>query len=173
MSVSLILGGSRSGKSQRAEALALEHAGPVTYIATAPRIAKDEDWDARIRTHQERRPADWTNHEVPLELTAALRDLDQADGLILVDCLTLWVSNQLHASEEGLPAATADLVEQLEKAQGRVVIVSDEVGSGVHPETSLGRRFRDAQGIANQRVAAVASHVELIVAGLVVPVKGP
>ncbi|MBW2241944.1 MAG: bifunctional adenosylcobinamide kinase/adenosylcobinamide-phosphate guanylyltransferase [Deltaproteobacteria bacterium] len=171
MPLTLLLGGARSGKSRRAEELALAHDGPVIYVATAPEISDDPEWTARIATHRERRPASWTTLEAPLELAETLRTQCHADTFVLVDCLTLWLSNWLHAGNTASQAAET-LERILPKLPGRIVMVSNEVGSGVVPARASGRRFRDAQGVLNQRVAALADRVELMVAGIPLTVKG-
>ncbi|MCP5057163.1 MAG: bifunctional adenosylcobinamide kinase/adenosylcobinamide-phosphate guanylyltransferase [bacterium] len=171
MPLTLLLGGARSGKSRRAEELAFAHEGPVIYVATAPEIPEDPEWTTRIAAHRERRPTSWTTHETPLELVETLRTECREDAFVLVDCLTLWLSNWLHAGNTAIEAAEA-LEEILPELPGRIVIVSNEVGSGVVPASTSGRRFRDAQGVLNQRVAALAENVELMVAGIPLAVKG-
>ena len=164
--VSLILGGARSGKSARALALA---GPPHLFIATAE--ALDEEMRDRIRRHKAGRGTSWGLVEEPLELAEALRS-HAADGTTLVvDCLTLWLSNLIHR-ERDIGAATDALVAALGDAPGRVVLVSNEVGMGLAPMTALGRDFRDAQGRLNQRIAGVADHVEFIAAGLPLVLKG-
>lgn len=165
--VSLILGGARSGKSARA--LALAPAPPRVFIATAE--ALDQEMRERIRHHQAERGADWGLAEAPLELEAALRAHASAGTTVVVDCLTLWLSNILHARRE--PDAEAEaLLRALAEVEGRVVLVSNEVGMGLAPANALGRAFRDAQGRLNQRVAAAADHVEFVAAGLPLVLKG-
>lgn len=171
MPVTLLLGGARSGKSRRAEELASAHEGPVIYVATAPEIPEDPEWTDRIATHRKRRPASWTTHETPLELVETLRSECREDAFVLVDCLTLWLSNWLHGGKTASEAAAA-LEGILPDLSGRIVMVSNEVGSGVVPASTSGRLFRDAQGVINQRVAALAENVELMVAGIPVQVKG-
>jgi adenosylcobinamide kinase/adenosylcobinamide-phosphate guanylyltransferase len=163
----LILGGARSGKSRLAEARAKEGGLPVTYIATGQ--ALDEEMAARIAHHQSRRPQEWPTVEVPLRLAAALANEAAPDRCLLVDCLTLWLSNLLLAGAEGeeVPA----LLEALPALPGRVILVSNEVGWGVVPANALARRFTDEQGRLNQRVAALCDRVSLTVAGLAVELK--
>ena len=164
--VSLILGGARSGKSARALALA---GPPHLFIATAE--ALDEEMRDRIRLHKAGRGASWGLVEEPLELAEALRS-HAADGTTLVvDCLTLWLSNLIHR-ERDPEAETGRLIEALAAAPGRVVLVSNEVGMGLVPLTALGRDFRDAQGRLNQRIAGAADHVEFVAAGLPLVLKG-
>jgi len=164
--VSLILGGARSGKSARALALA---AAPHVFIATAE--ALDGEMRGRIARHKAERGADWGLVEEPLELAGAVRANAAEGTTLVVDCLTLWLSNLTHR-ERDLEAETGRLVAALAAAPGRVVLVSNEVGMGLAPMNALGRDFRDAQGWLNQRIAGVADHVEFVVAGLPLVLKG-
>jgi adenosylcobinamide kinase/adenosylcobinamide-phosphate guanylyltransferase len=165
--MTLVLGGARSGKSIVAEGLVVEYAEEtnlgVTYVATgiAP-TAEDADWAARVMRHRERRPAAWRTVEVAasFELCAAI---SAEDGVVLVDSLGTWV-----AAADAFDVDVAGLCDALanRSAQGRpTVIVSEEVGMGVHPATELGRRFRDNLGDVNRAVAAASDRVLLIVAG--------
>ncbi len=164
--VSLILGGARSGKSARALALA---AAPHVFIATAE--ALDREMLERIEQHKAERGESWGLVEEPLELADAI-GANAAEGVTLVvDCLTLWLSNLIHR-ERDVGAATNALVAALADAPGHVVLVSNEVGMGLAPMTALGRDFRDAQGRLNQRIAGVADHVEFVAAGLPLVLKG-
>ena len=164
--LALVLGGARSGKSRRAEALLMALPPPWTYIATAE--AFDAEMAQRIAEHRARRDGRWATLDAPRDLPAAL---DAApDGPVLVDCLTLWLSNLLLA-EADPAAATAALEAALLRRAAPTVLVSNEVGSGVVPATALGRRFRDAQGRLNQQVAAMAGRVELVVAGIPMRIK--
>jgi len=165
--VSLILGGARSGKSARA--LALAAAPPHVFIATAE--ALDDEMAARIRQHQAERGPDWALAEAPLDLAPAIRTHAGAGVTLLVDCLTLWLSNLMH-HERNVEAETAALIAAMDRAAGRIVLVSNEVGMGLAPMNALGRDFRDAQGRLNQRVAAAADHVEFVAAGLPLVLKG-
>ncbi len=164
----LILGGARSGKSRAALDLCADFR-PRTYIATAE--AGDEEMAERIARHQAERDPGWTIQEVPRELVPALATAAEAQGAVLVDCLTLWLAN-LMAAEDEVEEATDILVDALTDVPGRVVLVSNEVGLGLVPETPLGRRFRDAQGRLNQRVAAACQHVVFMAAGLKLTLKG-
>ncbi len=163
--VALVLGGARSGKSVVAERLAARCGAPVTYVATgAGDDLEDTGWRDRIAAHRARRPAAWTTAEVPQggDLAAALLAVD---GTGLVDSLGTWV-----AGHRGFAVATDRLLDALGRraADGRAtVLVSEEVGMGVHPASEAGRRFRDALGRLNEEVAAVASTVLLVVAGRV------
>jgi adenosylcobinamide kinase/adenosylcobinamide-phosphate guanylyltransferase len=160
-----ILGGARSGKSRFAVA-GLPPRGRVTFIATAE--AHDGDMALRIARHQAERPAAWTTVEAPIELSSALAGtLNDADTVI-VDCLTLWVSNlMLRGDDDAAILKEADALAALvANPAGELRIVSNEVGFGVHPATAEGLRFRDVLGLVNQRVAAAAWRVVLMVAGL-------
>ena len=156
--IALVLGGARSGKSVVAERLASELAAgdPVTVLVTA--VVGDEDMSARVALHQARRPAHWTTVETGPHLVVALRTAPP--GTVLVDALGTWVA--------GAPELTVDvpaLCAALTARGGSTVVVSDEVGLGVHPSTEAGRRFRDALGLLNSAVAEVADEVLLVVAG--------
>lgn len=165
-SLTLVLGGARSGKSAHAEALVTARPGPWLYFATAQ--AFDTEMAARIAEHRARRGTGWQTREVPLALPDALADADGRPAL--VDCLTLWLSNLMLADRD-LAAATDRLAAALAGRSGPVVLVSNEVGLGIVPENALARRFRDAAGRLNQCVAALADSVVLTVAGLPMTVK--
>ncbi len=164
--MTLVLGGARSGKSRHAEALVQALPAPWTYIATAE--SYDAEMTARIAEHRARRPAGWTTIDAPLDLAGAIAAAPPAP--LLVDCLTLWLSNTMLA-EADIEAAAEALLAALRQRTDETVLVSNEVGSGIVPATPLGRRFRDAQGRLNQRVAAEADEVLLIVAGLPLRLK--
>lgn len=159
----LVLGGARSGKSRLAERRAAAAPGPVTYLATATVAAGDDDLAARVAIHRARRPADWVTVEAGPELIEHLRDIE---GTVLVDSLGTWV-----ARHEAFAVDGAGLVAALAGRVGDTVVVSDEVGLGVHPATEVGRRFRDALGSLNQAVAEVADEVLLVVAGRVLALE--
>ncbi len=169
--VHLILGGARSGKSRRGEALALGYAGlrPV-YVATAE--ALDAEMAERIARHRAERSEAWITVEEPLDLTGILKAHARDGQVVLVDCLTLWLTNIL-LSDQDTDGASAALVETLAQVSGPVLCISNEVGLGLVPDTALGREFRDAQGQLNQKVAAVASHVDFMAAGLPLTLKAP
>jgi adenosylcobinamide kinase/adenosylcobinamide-phosphate guanylyltransferase len=165
--LTLVLGGARSGKSAHAERLVTAHPGPWLYLATAE--AHDAEMADRIARHRARRGAGWVTRQVPLELADAL-DGTEPGRPLLVDCLTLWLSNLMLAGRD--PDAQADrLAAALAPARGPWVVVSNEVGLGIVPENALARRFRDAAGRLNARVAALADAVVLTVAGIPVQVK--
>ena len=167
--VTLVLGGARSGKSRRAQALAeAAEAGRRVFIATAQ--AFDAEMRDRIDRHRADRDGRWQTVEAPVDLAAAITLADAPDALLLVDCLTLWTSNLLLADRPLAPALDA-LCAALASVHGRVVLVSNEVGWGIVPDNALARRFRDLAGIVNQRVAAAADRVELVVAGLPMVLK--
>ncbi|WP_375465796.1 bifunctional adenosylcobinamide kinase/adenosylcobinamide-phosphate guanylyltransferase [uncultured Methylobacterium sp.] len=161
----LVLGGARSGKSAYAEALIEATPTPWLYLATAQ--GWDDEMRARIALHRERRPAGWITRDVPLALPAALAE---AQGPVLVDCLTLWLTNLL-LSDADLDAATDALSATCAAAPGPVVLVSNEVGLGIVPDNALARRFRDAAGRLHQRLAREVDRVVLTVAGLPLTVK--
>lgn len=164
----LVLGGARSGKSAFAERLVAERAARRLYLATA--TAGDEEMRQRIAHHRARRGDGWRTVEEPLALVEALGREDRAGNAILVDCLTLWLSNLMHADKDA-EAESRRLSASLREARGRIVLVSNEVGLGLVPETPLGRAFRDAQGRLNQMVAAAVSNVAFVAAGLPVWLK--
>jgi len=167
MTLTLVLGGARSGKSRHAEQLIEACPGPWTYIATAQ--AFDDEMVARIALHRARRSGLWTTIDAPIELPQAIGEAPQG-GAILVDCLTLWVSN-LMLSDADMPAACNDLIGACRAARGPLVLVSGEVGLGIVPDNALARRFRDELGALNQALAQEADHVVLTVAGLPLTVK--
>jgi adenosylcobinamide kinase/adenosylcobinamide-phosphate guanylyltransferase len=162
--IHFILGGARSGKSRHAEALVEALPKPWTYIATAQ--AFDDEMRARIATHRSRRPEGWVTIEAPLDLAPALA----TPSPVLVDCLTLWLTN-LMLGDHDIDAAILALLPALETRTAPTVLVSNEVGFGIVPDNALARRFRDQAGLLHQRVAAVASSVVLMVAGLPMRVK--
>jgi len=171
MPATLILGGARSGKSRRAESLALQWCERPVYLATAPHIDGDEEWDARIERHRQDRDDRWLLVEEELELTHALQEKARENSAVLVDCLTLWLSNLMFAGRN-IDQETKALCTLLPALPGDIILVANEVGMGLVPESSEGRAFRDAQGRLNQQLAAVANHVEFIVAGLPLCLKG-
>jgi adenosylcobinamide kinase/adenosylcobinamide-phosphate guanylyltransferase len=158
----LILGGARSGKSRFAQTLAEALPGPLVYVATAR--ALDAEMAERIARHQADRGPRWTTLEAPDDLPARIAALPFG-AVALVDCLTLWLSNRTLAAAD-IDADIAALTAAIETSAARLILVSNEVGWGIVPETPLGRRFRDHAGRANQAVAAVADRAALIVAGL-------
>lgn len=164
----LVLGGARSGKSRHAESLVEAAPPPWRYIATAE--PGDAEMRARIREHRERRGEGWRTLEEPLALAAAL-DRCPADAPVLVDCLTLWLSN-LMASGRAPEAETDRSIQALSRRRGKTVLVANEVGLGIVPDNRLARDFRDAAGAMHRALAARAEHVHFMVAGLPMIVKG-
>lgn len=161
--ITLVLGGARSGKSAVAERIVVRAPGPVTYVATARVAPDDADHRARVDAHRARRPASWTTVEATDDLALVLAQLE---GSVLVDSLGTWVT----ASPELRPDVD-ELVAALRSRAGDTVLVSEEVGLGVHPSSELGRRFRDALGVVNLAVAEASDEVLLVVAGRVLPLE--
>jgi len=167
--ITLILGGARSGKSAHGEHLALSSDLEPVYVATAE--ALDDEMRARIAAHKTRREGQgWRDVEAPLDLAAAIASEAGADRILLVDCLTLWLTNLMVAGRD-IPPATAELGGMLAGAPGQIILVSNEVGFGIVPENKMAREFRDHAGRLHQEIAARAEHVLLMVAGLPVVVK--
>ena len=162
----LVLGGARSGKSRYAEGLADGIAGDRLYIATAQ--PGDEEMAVRIAAHRQRRGDHWTTLEAPLALAEALAGADAP--FVLIDCLTLWISNLLLADIDIAPRVEA-LAEALRARPGTVAVVSNEVGLGIVPDNALARRFRDEAGLANQRLAQACDEVVFLAAGLPLKLK--
>ncbi|WDY59243.1 bifunctional adenosylcobinamide kinase/adenosylcobinamide-phosphate guanylyltransferase [Pseudomonas sp. PSKL.D1] len=170
--LNLILGGARSGKSRLAEQLATDSGLPVTYIATSEPL--DGEMNERVRLHRQRRPAEWALIEEPLALAAVLR-AEAAEGrCLLVDCLTLWLTNLLMLDDEQRLAEERDaLLASLAQLPGTVILVSNETGLGVVPMGELTRRYVDQAGWLHQAVAERCQRVVLTVAGLPLMLKGP
>jgi adenosylcobinamide kinase / adenosylcobinamide-phosphate guanylyltransferase len=167
--VTLVLGGARSGKSRYAERTIEAAAGAGLYLATAE--VADAEMAARVAAHRARRgPGWWSTIEEPLEIARVIEAEARPDRPILVDCLTLWLSNLMQAGRD-IDAETERLLSALAVARGPVVLVANEVGLGIVPETPLGRAFRDHAGRLNQRVAAAAERVVFVAAGLSMPLK--
>ncbi len=179
----LVTGGARSGKSrfaqERAERTVREQGGRVLFIATAEE--SDDEMKSRISRHRHDRPADWTTIETPLEAAAQIAAHSREVEFILLDCLTLFVSNQLLAAgdvppeeiEATVDRAVAALIAAARSGSATVLIVTNEVGMGLHPMTALGRLFQDIAGRANQQVAAAADEVIFMVSGLPLVLKSP
>jgi adenosylcobinamide kinase / adenosylcobinamide-phosphate guanylyltransferase len=167
MPVILIIGGARSGKSRHAEARARAVPGRPVYIATAE--ALDGEMAERIAAHRARRGNGWIEREVPLDLVQALIETD-GGGARLVDCLTLWLSNLLH-SKRDWSQGIVQLAQALPRQRSPVVLVTNEVGSGIVPDNALARAYRDAAGHMNQTIAGVADEVEFVIAGLPMKLK--
>ena len=166
--VTLILGGARSGKSRYGERLAEARPGPLLYVATAQ--AGDAEMADRIARHRARRGPRWQTVEEPLDLAAVLRGAENREGAVLVDCLTLWLSNLLHARRD--PAAESEaLLNVLPTLSRPVIFISNEVGLGVVPENALARAFIDHAGRMHKRLAEAADTVLFMAAGLAMPLK--
>lgn len=166
----LILGGARSGKSRLAEQLAHASGRAVTVIATAQ--ALDAEMTQRIAAHRAARPAHWRCVEEPLALAAALQAADAPETLLLVDCLTLWLSNLLHAGDERFSRERAALLDTLPTLQADLLLVGNEVGHGIVPLGALSRRFVDENGWLHQALAERCNAVRFVMAGCVLPLKG-
>jgi adenosylcobinamide kinase / adenosylcobinamide-phosphate guanylyltransferase len=165
--LTLVLGGARSGKSRYAESLVMALPSPWLYVATAE--ARDSEMVERVAVHQAQRGPGWTTVETPRDIAGALAA--NANTPALVDCLTLWLSNVLLADAD-VDAEIEHLDGALARTAAPVVLVANEVGSGIVPDNALGRRFRDLQGLLNQRIAVRADRVFLVVAGLPLTLKG-
>jgi adenosylcobinamide kinase / adenosylcobinamide-phosphate guanylyltransferase len=165
----LVLGGARSGKSAFAERLLHESNAQRTYLATA--AAGDDEMKARIAHHREARGEKWHTIEEPLAIVEALRRETGEGRVVLVDCLTLWLSNLFMAARD-IDQEIEKLALFLQEAPRAIVLVSNEIGLGLVPETKLGRDFRDAQGRLNQRIAAAVPSVVFVAAGLPLYLKG-
>lgn len=166
----LVLGGARSGKSAFAEQMVLSAQGRAHYIATGR--AWDDEMNDRIQHHRQRRGAEWVTHEEPLALTEALIQLDQPGNVILVDCLTLWVTNLMLEEGRSVEEAFLPLVQHATGATAKIVFVSNEVGLGIVPDNRMAREFRDLAGRLHQQIAAVAQEVYFVAAGLPLKMKG-
>ena len=160
-----VLGGARSGKSRHAQALAEALEGDRVFVATAQGF--DDEMRDRIARHRADRDARWRTVEAPIDLAAAI----PGDGVVLVDCLTLWTSNLL-LRERDIPAATDALLAAIAATQARVILVANETGLGIVPDNALARRFRDEAGRVNQRVAAAVESVDFVLAGIARRWKG-
>lgn len=172
--LTVVLGGARSGKSAYAQSLLT---GQVVFVATAPIDANDPEMAERIARHRAGRPPHWTTVEAPLDLVETVRSVEPLDAAVLVDCVTLWVSNLLyeHRGLDRMKRESLILTEAQafgELGRGReIVAVTNEVGSGLVPETEVGREFRDLQGRVNQILAGAASRVVLMAAGIPLAIK--
>lgn len=179
MSIHLILGGARSGKSAYAEKLASQSELPVSYIATAQ--VYDDEFAKRIAHHRARRPSHWQVIEKPFGLAATLAENAQADTCLIVDCLTLWLAQCIcpdcdrpadeHIGNDLWQHERAALLEVLPNLQGSILLVSNEVGMGIVPLGAINRQFQDEQGRLNQAIAKLADEVTFIAAGLPLKLK--
>ncbi len=167
--LTLILGGASSGKSAYAERMVLATKRTPVYLATGQ--AGDGEMAGKIARHQARRGPEWQLIEAPLDICTPLRGLG-ARQVALLDCLTLWLSNHLEVGHD-IEAETTRLLDAIASTEAQVIAVSNELGLGLVPATPLGRAFRDAQGVLNQRVAAAAARVTFVAAGLPLNLKAP
>jgi adenosylcobinamide kinase / adenosylcobinamide-phosphate guanylyltransferase len=169
MGLTVLLGGARSGKSSLAVELGRRQRGAVTYIATG--VATDDEMSARIDRHRDERPSGWLTIESPTDLVGAM---SAADGsFVIVDCLTLWTSNLMWDGCSDADIAARALAAARFAAEHDVVAVSNEVGSGIHPDTELGRRYRDTLGRVNQTWVEASSQALLVVAGRALELRDP
>lgn len=166
--LTFVLGGASSGKSAFAEALVVQTGAPRVYVATSQ--VYDDEMAAKVRDHIDMRGADWLTIEEPLDMPAALAQVG-ADQVVLLDCASMWLTNHMMA-EHDIEAETQSFIESLAACNGRVVIVSNEVGMGIVPDNALARRFRIAQGKLNQELAAAADLAVFVIAGLPQVLKG-
>ena len=173
--IHFVLGGARSGKSRIAENLALDrfkalssHDAQLFYFATAQ--AFDDEMQARIDLHQQRRGSDWNLIEAPVDLADKMALYDLPQTVMLIDCLSVWVTNLL-IGDHDIEAESDKLCDILDNSKATIICVASETGLGIVPDNALSRRFRDANGLLNQRVAALADHVHFVTAGLVSKLK--
>ncbi|EJT05626.1 bifunctional adenosylcobinamide kinase/adenosylcobinamide-phosphate guanylyltransferase [Rhizobium sp. CCGE 510] len=169
MTATFILGGARSGKSHFAESLVVSTGLDRHYLATGR--AWDEEMQARIAQHRADRGPSWTTHEEPLDLVGTLAAIDGEGRVVLIDCLTLWVTN-LMMDERDMAAEFSALTNFLSQAKAQLVFVSNEVGLGIVPDNRMAREFRDHAGRLHQSIAAKAAEVYFIAAGLPLKMKG-
>ena len=173
MALTVLLGGARSGKSALAVRLAREHDGPVTYVATCPRIDGDDDLADRIASHRAERPATWETIEEQHDLAGALAGA--GDAFAIVDCLTTWVGNLMFGGDDAAAIETAS-ERAIHAARSRstpTVVITNEVGLGIVPENPLGREYRDLLGRVNQQWAAAADRALFLVAGKALRLEDP
>ena len=169
----VVLGGARSGKSSFAESMGRRHLGPVTVVATCPRIPGDIDLDTRIERHRADRPGDWTTIEEQVDLAGALERV--GDEFVIIDCLTLWVNNLIHRgdSEVDVLAATDAALLAIAQRTNATLAISNELGLGIIPDNPVARSYRDVLGRVNQAWAAAADRAVLLVAGKALALPDP
>lgn len=169
--LTVITGGARSGKSTHAVELGMRHPGPVVFVATAPPL--DRDMEARITRHRAERPG-WPTVEEPHDFTSTIEDAP-ADAMLIVDCITLWVSNLMWRgdSDADVERRARQLAERLTRISAHVVLVTNEVGLGIHPETELGRRYRDLLGRVNQILVSASDRALFMVSGRALVLTDP
>jgi len=168
----LVIGGCRSGKSSHALELAEKISGKRSFLATC--VPYDDEMKERVSHHQEGRSRDWITIEVPVELPEAIMEHAGRSSVVLVDCLTLWINNLMmkNIRKEKMVMEIQQLTRSIQDAPCTVILVSNEVGTGIVPENLLARIFRDTAGLVNQKVAATANKVIWMVAGIPVSIKG-
>ena len=167
MTISFFIGGARSGKSKSAEIHTLKFGSPATYIATCE--ALDEEMAQRVKKHQARRDESWSTLFTPLNLADEIQKIG-SNKPILVDCLTLWLSNHL-LKKNDLEREIDELANSLKNSNANIVLVSNEVGTGIVPDNALAREFRDNAGFMNQKIASVSDEVYWVVAGIQTQIK--
>ncbi|MBM3827483.1 MAG: bifunctional adenosylcobinamide kinase/adenosylcobinamide-phosphate guanylyltransferase [Actinobacteria bacterium] len=169
--ITVVTGGARSGKSSHVVRLGMRHPGPVVFVATAPVL--DDDMETRIARHRAERP-DWPTVEEPHDFSATITSAS-GDTMVIVDCITLWVSNLLRRGDydEEVATTASQLAENARTSPAHIVLVTNEVGLGVHPETELGRRYRDLLGRVNQILVAQADRALFMVSGRVLLLSDP
>lgn len=168
--ISLVLGGARSGKSRYAESLAIKNGKPKLYLATCEHL--DDEMEERIARHRRERAEDgWKTIEEPLKIAGIISDQRYQNYVILVDCLSVWLGNLIHY-DYNIEDERDYLLDHLAMTHADVILVANEVGLGIVPETKLGRQFRDAAGILNQQIAHVADNVTFMAAGCPLVMKG-
>ena len=168
--ITLLLGGARSGKSNRALSMEKAFFDQHVFIATSEKL--DAEMSERIEIHRQERDQKWITVEAPVNLRSALKNVDVPNSLIVIDCLTVWLGNLMHY-KHAVNTEIEHLLESLGTAKGDYILVSNEVGQGIVPETKMAREFRDHQGRVNQKIAALADRVELVVAGIPLMIKSP
>ncbi|WP_319531956.1 bifunctional adenosylcobinamide kinase/adenosylcobinamide-phosphate guanylyltransferase [uncultured Cohaesibacter sp.] len=166
----LIFGGAKSGKSAFAEKLCTDSPYDLLYVATSPRFADDDEMNERIKRHVERRGTRWACIEEQIDLCGVLADEDHPDRVVLIDCMTMWLNNLVY-HEKPLEQHIEAFLDTLSKTQSRILLISNEVGQGIVPETASGRSFRDLQGSLNQRLAARCDRVIEVRVGLPILLK--
>ena len=170
MSIALVTGPARSGKSTFAETLAANFQQPVTYVATARRNPDDAEWQARIDRHLQHRPDAWTTLEIPLELPRAIAEAD-ASQTYVIDSLGTWVANWIECDDAAWQVQVEQLLLAVQDCQAHCVFVTEEVGWSVVPAYELGRLFRDRMGLLNQMVGAISDAVYLVTAGFAIDLR--
>lgn len=167
MTISFFIGGARSGKSKSAEMHTLRFGSPATYIATCEVL--DKEMAQRVKKHQARRGENWSTLFTPFNLADEIKKVG-SNGPILVDCLTLWLSNHLLKNND-LEREIGELSNSLKNSKSNIVLVSNEVGTGIVPDNALARKFRDSAGLMNQKIASVSDEVYWVVAGIQTQIK--